>query len=164
VVAITLEELPGVLKALRDKAAETAPATVMAIADTYQQHLTHVTLRRSFAAPGQFGTPAAPGQPPAWRTGALARSVTSVLGASSGLTARATVAPHTVYSRVQNQGAVNRPTHARYMHWVNSGGSWYKKVVRIPPRPFMEPALRDCIDNGSLVKSAMEAFYVQVWG
>ena len=152
------------LKALRDKASGAAPPTVMAIADTYKDHLTKVTLRRSFAAPGQFGTPAAPGQPPAWRTGALARSVTSLLGASTGLTATATVGPHTIYARVQNQGAINRPTHAKYMHWVNSGGSWYKKRVRIPPRPYMQPALDDCIANGSLVKAAMEAFYLEVWG
>ena len=163
-MAITLEELPGVLKALRDKAAEAAPPTVMAIADTYKTHLTRVTLRRSFAAPGQFGTPAAPGQPPAWRTGRLAGSVTSVLSGSAGLTASATVGPHVIYSRVQAQGAVNRPTHAKYMHWVNSGGSWYKKAVRIPARPYLEPALDDCIANGSLVKAAMEAFYAVVWG
>jgi hypothetical protein len=163
-VAITLAELPGVLKALRDKAATAAPVTVMAIADTYRDHLKNVTLRRSFAAPGQFGTPAAPGQPPAWRTGELARSVTSVLGASSGLTATASVGPHTIYSRVQNQGAINRPTRAHYMHWVNDGGEWFKKRVVIPPRPYMEPALEECIADGSLTEAAMEAFYAWVWG
>jgi hypothetical protein len=163
-VAITLAELVPVLEELRDKAATAAPPTVMAMADTYKDHLTKVTLRRSFAAPGQFGTPAAPGQPPAWRTGALARSVTSRLTGSSGLTATAVVAPHTIYARIQNAGGVNRAVHARYMHWVNSGGSWYKKVVRIPERPYMEPALKDVIADGSLVKAAMEAFYVWVWG
>ena len=50
------------------------------------------------------------------------------------------------------------------MHWVNSGGSWYAKRVKIPPRPYLKPALDDCIANGSLVKSAMEAFYLKVWG
>jgi hypothetical protein len=59
---------------------------------------------------------------------------------------------------------VNRPTTRKYMHWVNSGGSWYKKRVRIPPRPYMKPALEDCLSNGSLVKAAMEAFYAKVWG
>lgn len=162
-MAITLAELVPVLEELRDKAAGAAPVTVMAIADTYKDHLTKVTLRRSFAAPGQFGTPAAPGQPPAWRTGALARSVWVTPGASSGLIARASVGPHVRYSRVQNDGAVNRPTHRHYMHWVNSGGSWYKKVVRIPERPYMLPALKDCIADGSLVKAAAEAFYAWVW-
>jgi hypothetical protein len=163
-VAITLEELPGVLKALRDRAATAAPPTVMVIGQTYQRHLQKVTLRRSFAAVGQFGSPAAPGSPPAWRTGALARSVVTAAGASSGLTATASVGPHVIYARVQDEGAVNRPTHARYMHWVNSGGSWYLKRVRIPPRPYMKPALDDCIADGSLTKAAMESFYAWVWG
>jgi hypothetical protein len=163
-VTITLAELPGVLRELQAKAADAAPVTVMAIAETYKDHLTHVTLRRSFAAPGQFGTPAAPGEPPAWRTGRLAGSVTAVLGALSGLTARATVGPHTIYSRIQNAGGINRPTRAHYMHWVNSGGEWFKKRVVIPARPYMEPALKDCIANGSLTKAAMEAFYAKVWG
>jgi len=163
-MAITLDELPGVLKALRDKAATAAPDCVMAIADTYRDHLKNVTLRQSFAAPGQFGTPAPRGGPPAWRTGELARSVTSVLGASSGLTARATVAPHTIYAATQERGGVHEPVRARYMHWVNDGGEWFKKRVSIPERPYMGPALDQCIANGSLVESAMEAFYAKVWG
>lgn len=163
-MAITLEELPGVLKAIQAKAADAAPPVVMAIADAYKDHLVHVTLRRSFAAPGQFGTPAAPGGPPAWRTGRLAGSVTSRLSGAGGLTATAVVGPHTVYARVQNQGAVNRATRAHYMHWVNSGGEWFKKRVDIPGRPYLEPALRETIADGSLVRAAMEAFMAKVWG
>lgn len=163
-MAITPEEVPGFLKLIRDRAATAAPPTVMAIAQTYQKHLQKVTLRRAFSAVGQFGTSAAPGQPPAWRTGALARSVVTATGASSGVTASAWVGPHVIYARIQDQGGVNRPTHARYMHWVNSGGSWYLKRVRIPPRPYMKPALEDCLANGSLTSAGMEAFYVKVWG
>ena len=163
-MAITPEDLPGLLKAIQARAADAAPAAVMAIGQTYQKHLQKVTLRRSFAAVGQFGTPAPPGQPPAWRTGALAMSVTTIAGASSGMTASAWVGPHVIYARIQNQGGVNRPTHSRYMHWVNSGGSWYMKRVDIPRRPYMKPALEDCFANGSLTKAGMEAFYVKVWG
>ena len=163
-MAITHAELVPVLQELRDKAATAAPAAVMGMADTYKTHLTRVTLRRSFAAPGQFGTSAAPGQPPAWRTGELARSVWVTPGASSGMTARASVGPHTIYARVQNQGAVNRPTRAHYMHWVNSGGEWFKKRVVIPPRPYLEPALKDVIADGSLTTAAAEAFCAWVWG
>ena len=163
-MAITPEEVPGFLKLIRDRAADAAPPAVTAIAQTYQKHLQKVTLRRSFAAPGQFGTPAAPGQPPAWRTGALARSVWTTAGPSSGATASAWVGPHVIYARIQNQGGVNRPTHAKYMHWVNSGGSWYLKRVDIPARGYMRPALEDCLANGSLTEAGMEAFYVRVWG
>ena len=163
-MAITLAELVPLLEELRDKAADAAPPAVMAMAEQYKDHLTKVTLRRSFSTPGQFGTSAAPGQPPAWRTGALARSVTARLAGSTGLTASAVVAPHTIYARIQNAGGVNRPSHARYMHWVNSGGSWYKKRVKIPERPYMEPAVREVIEDGSLVTAAIEAFELKVWG
>ena len=152
------------LREIRDRAADAAPVTVMAIADEYKKHLTRVTLRRYFATPGQFGTSSPPGQPPAWRTGELARSVTSELTAASGMTASAAVGPHTIYSRIQSGGGVNRPVRARSMHWVNSGGSWYLKRVRIPARPFMGPALDDVIADGSLTRAAMEAFYAKVWG
>jgi hypothetical protein len=153
-----------VLEALRDRAATAAPPAVTAIGQTYQKHLQKVTLRRYFATPGQFGTSSPPGQPPAWRTGAMARSVTTVVGPSSGMTATASVGPHVIYARTQNEGGIHRPSRARYMHWINSGGSWYLKRVNIPARPFMEPALRECIENGSLTKAAAEAFLAWVWG
>jgi phage gpG-like protein len=163
-LAITLAELVPVLEALRDRAATAAPPTVMAMADTYRDHLKKVTLRRSFAAPGQFGTPAAPGSPPAWRTGELAKSVTTTPGLQSGLVATASVGPHTIYAATQEHGGVHFARRARYMHWVNSGGSWYLKRVDIPARPYMGPALDEVIGDGSLVKSAMEAFMATVWG
>src|SRR5215469_15851621 len=136
----------------------------MAMAEAYKEHLTKVTLRRSFAAPGQFGTPAAPGRPPAWRTGALARSVRAAPGASGGLTATATVAPHVIYSATQEYGGVHTPVRFRYMHWVNSGGEWYLKRVNIPARPYLRPALEETMADGSLTRAAMEAFMAYVWG
>lgn len=163
-MAITLAELVPVLEALRDRAATAAEPSVMAMADTYKDHLTNVTLRRYFAAPGQFGTSSPPGQPPAWRTGELARSVTVVPGLGSGLTATASVGPHTIYARTQEEGGIHRPSRARYMHWVNSGGEWFKKRVNIPARPYMWPAARECIENGSLTRAAAEAFMAWVWG
>lgn len=163
-MAITLEELPGVLKAIRDKAATAAPPAVMAMADAYKDHLTRVTLRRSFAAPGQFGTPAAPGQPPAHRTGRLSASVRVTPGLQGGLVATASVAPHTIYAVTQEYGGIHVPVRARYMHWVNSGGEWWKKRVYIPARPYMRPALEETIADGSLTKAAAEAFMAYVWG
>jgi hypothetical protein len=163
-VAIPPSALPGVLKALRDKVAEAAPPTVMAMAGTYKDHVQKVTLRRSFAAPGQFGTPASPGSPPAWRTGELAKSIRVAPGVQSGLVATASVAPHVIYAATQEHGGVHYARQARYMHWINSGGEWWKKRVDIPARPYMAPAVRECIEDGSLTKSAMETFMVVVWG
>ena len=163
-MAIPVAEMAGVLKAVRDKAAEAAPPAVMAMADTYKEHLTRVTLRRSFAAPGQFGTPAAPGGPPAWRTGRLAASVTSRLSRAGGFSASAAVSPHVVYAATQEHGGIHYARRAHYMHWINTGGSWYKKRVDIPARPYLRPAAEECIANGSLTRAAMVKWEEVVWG
>ena len=163
-MAITPEEVTGFLKAIQARAADAAPPTVMAIGQTYQKHLQKVTLRRSFAAVGQYGTPASPGQPPAWRTGELARSVITAAGPSSGTSASAVVGPHTVYAVTQERGGVHEARRARYMRWVNSGGFWSLRRVEIPPRPYMRPALDDVMGDGSLTRAAMESFMAKVWG
>ena len=154
---MTIDELIAKLEAIRDEAAAAMPACAMAMADTYKAHLTTVTMRRSFATPGQFGSPAPPGAPVAWRTGALAASVTAWPGGSSGFSATAHVAPHTVYAGVQEYG---REIFAKrhYMHWINDRGPWWKKRVYVPPRPYLRPALDDVVADGSLVRSAGGTF------
>lgn len=167
---------------MRDRAASAAPAVALEMARVYSVHLSHVTLRRSYAAPGQFGTPASPLSPPAFRTGALAASVWPWPGPSSGTTGRAYAGPHVVYGRTQETGAVHEARNFRFMHWENSGGQlwhlgsgsrrgspvfessihsggeWWKKRVWIPPRPFMEPALAEVAGDGSLQRGAALTF------
>ena len=163
-MAITLDELPAVLKALRDKAATAAPETVMGMADAYQQRVSRVTLRRYTHS---FGTKtdSPPGQPPAWVLGALARSVTAVLGPSSGIIARAYVAPHTVYARIQEYGGVVRPHGHPFLRFRGLDGEWvYKREVRLPARPYLRPTLEDMIMDGSLTLNAARRFTEWVWG
>jgi hypothetical protein len=155
---MTPDELVRLLEDIRDRAATAAPAVAMEMARVYSVHLSRVTLRRTTAAPGQFGTPAPPGGPPAFRTGALAGSVTHWPGASSGMTGRAYAGPHTIYAVTQQEGAIHFARNFRYMHWTNSGGEWWKKRVDIPPRPYMQPALADVIADGSLQRWAALTF------
>ena len=155
---MTIEELIAELTEKRDRAAVAAPPVAMAMADTFKDHLKGVTLRRSFAAPGQFGTPAPPGGPPAWRTGALATSVTSWPGMGGGMRASASSGPHTIYDWVQEYGATLHARRFPHMHWVNTGGEWWKKRVTLPARPYMQPALADVIADGSLQRNAVAAF------
>lgn len=172
---MTLEELAEALESFRDRAAEAAPEVAMAMAGTYEDHLTRVTLRRTYSVPGQFGTPAPIGSPVSYRTGELARSVTRWPGASSGLSATAHVAPHTIYAAVQEHGQDIYARNFRYMHWINSGGGhywprhggsavwheageWWKEHVYVPPRPYMLPALNETAADGSLVRSAALEF------
>lgn len=175
---MTIDEFLSVLEGMRDRAASSGPPVALEIARVYSVHLSHVTLRERVAAIGQFGTPAAPLQPPAMRTGALAASVFPWPGPSSGTTGRAYAGPHVIYGRTQETGAVHEARNFRYMHWINDGGllwhlgadsrrghptfassihpggEWWKKKVFIPPRPFMEPALADVVADGSLVRAA----------
>lgn len=154
---MTVDELPAVLAIFRDRAAAAAGPTAKAMADTYKSHLTRVTLQRFHSAPGQFGTPSPPGEPIATRTGRLAGSVTSTQGASGPGFGSAYVSPHTIYAVTQEWGAVHH-ARRRYMHWTNTGGEWWKKRVDIPPRPYMRPATRETIADGSLQRSAMLMF------
>ena len=155
---MTIDELIAKFSAIRDEAAAAMPACAMAMADQYKEHLTTVTLRRSFAAPGQFGTPAPVGSPVAWRTGTLARSVTSWPGGSTGVSATAHVAPHTVYSAVQESGREIFAQRFPYMRWYNDRGWWAKKRVFVPPRPYLRPALDEVVGDGSLLRAAGGAF------
>ena len=110
---VTPDELVRLLEDMRDRAAAAAPAVAMEMARVYSVHLSRVTLRRTEATPGQFGTPAPPGSPPAFRTGALAGSVTHWPGPSSGMTGRAYAGPHTIYAVTQEPGpSTSRGTSA----------------------------------------------------
>ena len=155
---MTPDELVRLLEDMRDRAATAAPAVALEMARVYSVHLSRVTLRRSYAAPGQFGTPAPPGGPPAYRTGRLAGSVTHWPGPSSGTTGRAFAGPHTIYAVTQETGAVHFARNARFMHWTNSGGSWWKKRVDIPGRPYMQPAVAEVVGDGSLQRAAALTF------
>ena len=161
---MTIDELIAKLEAIRDEAAAAMPACAMAMSDTYKEHLTRVTLQRSIASTwpgppgkGQFGSPAPAGSPIAYRFGNLSRSVTSWPGGSSGYSAFAHVAPHVVYAGVQEYGAVI-DAHRPYMRWYNSRGWWALKRVKVPPRPYLRPALDDVSADGSLERAAGEKF------
>jgi hypothetical protein len=185
---VTPDELVDALQRYRDRAVEAAPAVAMAMAETYQDHLTRVTLRRTYSVPGQFGTPAPPGSPPSYRSGDLARSVTRWPGAASGFTATAHVAPHTIYAAVQEYGRNIYARNFEYMHWRNIGGlhparsggdwwshagdylgwregdEWWRKHVYVPPRPYLQPALADVVGDGSLLRAAATEFRLATAG
>ena len=124
--SVTLDELIGMLGDIRDRAAASGPPVAMEVARVYSAHLSHVTLRQSYASPGQFGTPAAPLAPPAYRTGALAASVFPWPGPSSGFAGNAYAGPHVIYGRTQETGAIHEARNFRFMHWSNDGGQlWH---------------------------------------
>lgn len=144
--------LPAVLAAISARAAAAAPDVANAMAFAYQRHLVDVTLTR-YSHPPQTKTPSPPGQPPALVTGTLRRSVRVDPAHGSGV-AVAHVAPHTVYARIQEAGGDIYPVRARYLRWTEDGVVHYSRHVHLPERPYMAPATRETIADGSLHRAA----------
>lgn len=124
---MTPAELPAYLKAMGDKASRDAPvAAANAMAQSYQS-----------AVVGSMGgaSPSSPGTPPARRTGTLARSVQATPAKpSGGGQATSSVAPHTVYARIQQLGGTIHVVRAKVL---TDGKSFFGKQVTLPARPYM---------------------------
>lgn len=78
--------------------------------------------------------------------------------ASDGIRATARVGNRVSYSRILEFGCVITPTNKKFLHWVDSGGSWYHEFLVVKPHPFLEPTVDESIDDGSLRDEAVDAF------
>jgi phage gpG-like protein len=146
---VTPAELPGYLRRLGDQVRDRAALDAAdAMAQSYQSAVV-----RSMTGP----SPSPPGTPPARRTGTLARSVRAepaVLGRRGH--ASASVAPHTVYARIQQLGGDIRPVRAKVLRWSDKGGTHYARHVRLPARPYMVMTGERRRDCRSAAVSAVE--------
>jgi phage gpG-like protein len=149
---MNIDELPAMFRGIQAKAATSAPDVVWDMAKKYQGFVERELTRR-FHPLGSW-TNSIRGEPPAWITGELARSVWTTRGVTTGTYATASVAPHTVYARIQELGGTIRARRVRYLHW----GTTFVKHVDIPERPYMHPAIRDAISSGQLTQVAMRSF------
>ena len=151
----------------------------MAMAETYRDRV-KANLRHYEHAPFTK-TPSPEGGFPAWIGGDLARSVWITPGLSSGMRATASVAPHTIYARLQELGGNIHAKNRKFLMWkttyptnvtnfaksLREGGGLYlnfAKSVHIPERPYMAPTIKETVEDGSLTAAAMEAFMAAVWG
>jgi hypothetical protein len=114
------------------------------------------TLRQSTHSPGEWYRQG-PGRPPAYATGNLAESMFS-RPASAGLRATAVAGNTADYSRILEFGCVIVPVSRKFMHWVDSGGSWYHTILVVPPHPYLGPTTEMAIEEGELQREAIEAF------
>lgn len=127
---MTPAELADRLRSLAQDVQDRAVADAAdAMAQAYQREVV-----KSMRGP----SPSPPGTPPARRTGTLARSVKAEPAVLSGPgRASSSVAPHTVYARIQQLGGVIVPVRAKALRWKDKGGVHYRKRVRLPARPYM---------------------------
>lgn len=144
--------LEGVLA----KAKLGAAAAATAMARFIAERTANDTLRRTSHPSGEWHR-ARPGEPPAMASGNLADSMFFV-PASGGLRASSLVGNSAEYSRILEFGHDLAPPTKHFMHWVDSGGSWYHTFLRVPPHPYLEPTVEESIDDGSLREAAIEAF------
>jgi hypothetical protein len=158
---VNVEELVPVLERIRAEASAAAPAVANAMALAYQRHLVDSTLTR-YSHPLRTKTPAPPGGPVALVTGTLRRSVRPDLASGGGPVATASVAPHTVYARLQELGGHIYPVRARYLRWIEDGVTHFSKHVYIPGRPYMKIATEETLADGSLRRAAVAAFEAAV--
>lgn len=124
---MTPGELPARLQAISDRAkTRAAVAAADAMAQTYQAEVV-----RSMHGP----SPSAKGTPPARRTGTLARSVRPTPARASGAgQATSSVAPHTVYARIQQLGGDIHVVRAKVL---SNGKQFFGTHVHLPARPYM---------------------------
>lgn len=156
---IPLRDLPAYLKALQNAAANASTPAANAMASGFQDRVQNVTLKKAAHPPFTFYK-ATPGQPPAYASGRLARSIV-MTPAHGTIRSSATVGTHLVYSAIQEWGGWTEPRRALYMHWRNPR-PWWKKHVDIPEHPYMRPTVEAMIRDGTLTRLAADAFYKRV--
>lgn len=126
---MTPAELPAYLRRFADEIRQRAALDAAdAMAQSYQSDVV-----RSMTGP----SPSPPGTPPARRTGTLARSTRAEPAVGGGGRATSSVAPHTVYARIQQFGGIIVPVRAKALRWKEGQAVRFAKRVVLPARPFM---------------------------
>jgi hypothetical protein len=160
-MSITFEENVAQLEAMMRKAEGGAAAVANAMARYVAEQVALNTLTQNKHAPGAYHK-ARPGAPPSTASGKLAGAMFHT-PASGGLRASAIVGNEDKRARLlEFGGCVLRPTSRKVMHWVDSGGSWYHRVLPMdrdeqPEHPFLGPTTEEAIDEGALREIAIEA-------
>ena len=160
---MTIDEYIAWLEQSIDHIDYGAAAMANAMAEYISDRVANDMLRRTTHAPAMYHK-AAPGAPPASASGNLAKSMfTTPAPASRGLRATALVGNNAKYAKLlEHGGCVLKPTSNRVMHWTDSRGSWYHARLpadeEFPAHPFLEPTIQEAIDDGSLLRVAIDAF------
>lgn len=134
-----------------------AAAAATAMAKYIAERTAKDTLARSSHGSGAWHR-TRPGEPPARSTGKLAKGM--YYQAAYGLASKvsAYVGNRVDYSRILEYGCTIEPVGGEFLHWKDSGGSWFHNFLEAKPHPFLEPTVDEAVDDGSLRDHAIEAF------
>ena len=160
-MAITPEANVAYLEGVEALARQGAVAAANAMAKYIAERVALDTLTQNKHAPGAYHR-ARPGAPPSTASGKLAKGMFHT-PASGELRASAIVGNEDKRARnLEFGGCVLRPTRAKFMHWVDSGGSWFHRVLPMDgerhEHPFLGPTTDEAIDDGDLRDIAIAAF------
>jgi phage gpG-like protein len=155
-VSVDFEQNVLEIRQAFSKMPQAASATATAMAKYIAWRTAEKTLRQSSHPPGAWHQTKA-GRPPARASGNLARGM-YYKPAYGGIRGAALVGNKVDYSRILEFGCVVVPVHKRFMHWKDSGGSWYHTILVVPPHPFLGPTTDEAIRDGELQRVAVEEF------
>jgi phage gpG-like protein len=168
-VTLTPEGYLAWLDAVEAKERQAARAVAEAMAQHVADRIRNDTLRRRKTAPGQYYR-AVRGEPPAYGTGRLARSIYTTTAEGGALRASALVGSTDKRAALfEFGGCVLQPGDSRsVMKWKDSGnaanpsGWWSHHKLPLsgtwPEHPFLRPTVEEVIDDGSLREAAIRAF------
>jgi hypothetical protein len=110
-------------------------------------------------------TPSPRGSYPGLISGNLRKSVEKTPAVGGGGVWRCSVAPHTVYARIQEYGG---PMHGHpWMRWVTydvpGGPVFFKRFIELPERPYMRPAADSVGSQARMTESGAEAFAAVIY-
>jgi len=76
------------------------------------------------------------------QTGGMSNSIT-VESKQIGQGAEATISVNKIYARIQEKGGTIRPRKAKMLHFWIDGREVFAHQVTLPPRPYLEPAIKN---------------------
>jgi phage gpG-like protein len=155
-VSISPEENVAFWEGVRAKAMRGAKPAADAMARYLVERARNDTLARTTHPAGAWHHTKA-GEPPARASGNLARHM-FYKPASAGVRASAIVGNDAEYSRILEFGCVITPVNRKFMHWRDSGGSWYHKVLVVPPHPYVSTTTEEAMRDGGLHDAFVDAF------
>ncbi len=157
VAKVSFQENVEWWKQSRERAKLGAAAAANAAARYLMKRAQTDTLQRTTHPPGAWHW-TRPGDPPARGSGSLIRSMYHK-PAFGRLRATAVWGNSSDYGRIQEFGCSVEPLgDNEFMHWRDSGGSWFHEFLVVKEHPFMSPTLEEAISDGELQDVIIAAF------